>query len=84
MQKERTLRMNGHGRRYQATVGLMLIEGLVNPDGIITIDKEKLTVKKLFLKAMHDDKLMFLSNTEKWQSTAWYAVYIKKYDKACM
>ena len=67
-----------------AGVGLMHIEGLVIPDGIVTIKKKSFSVRELFLKALHEDKPMILSITKKWQSTAWHAVYIKKYDKACM
>ena len=84
MQTERTIRMNGHGRRFQASVGLMHLEGLTNPDGIVTIKKKSITVRKLTLQRVHDNNPMFLSITRKWQSNAWHGVYIKSFEKACM
>lgn len=84
MQKERTIRMNAHGRRFQASVGMMPLEGLTNPDGIVTVKKLPYTVRKLILNTEHESNPMILSVTRKWQSTDWHAVYIKKYEKACM
>ena len=84
MQIERTIRMNGHGRRFQASVGLMQLEGLTNPDGIVTIKKKSITVRELTIQKVHDNNPMFLSITRKWQYNAWHGVYIKSYEKACM
>ena len=76
--------MNGHGRRFQASVGMMPLEGLVNPDGIVTVKKKYFSVRELILSKVHELNPMFLLVTRKWQSTDWHAVYIKKYEKACM
>ena len=84
MQKERTIRMNGHGRRFQASVSMMPLEGLVNPDGIVTIKKKAYSVRELIINKVHESNPMILSITRKWQSADWHAVYIKKYEKACM
>jgi hypothetical protein len=84
MQKERTIRMNGHGRRFQASVSIMPLEGLINPDGVVTIKKKTYSVRELIINKVHDSNPMILSITRKWQSPDWHAVYIKKYEKACM
>ena len=76
--------MNTHGRRFQASVGLMELCGLSNPDGPITISRGNvITIRELVLGQQHDGKPMFLGITRKWQSSAWHAVYIKEYTKAC-
>ena len=84
MQTERTIRMNAHGRRFQASVGLMHLEGLTNPDGIVKLKKKSITVRELTLQRVKDNNPMFLSITRKWQSNVWHGVYIKRFEKACM
>ena len=84
LQIERTIRMNSHGRRFQASVGLMELCGLSNPDGIIPVRKGKdITVRELILLQTREGNPMFLSVTRKWQSTAWHAIYTKQYTKVC-
>ena len=84
MQIERTIRMNSHGRRFQASVGLMELCGLLNPEGIIKINKStSVTVRELIITTKYDNLPMFLSVTRKWQSTSWHGVYIKEYRTRC-
>ena len=84
MQIERTIRMNAHGRRFQASVGLMELCGLTNPDGIIKLGKNRsTTVRELITTHTSQGHPMFLGVTRKWQSSSWYGVYIKEYSSSC-
>ena len=43
-QVDRTIRMNSHGRRFQASIEMAELHGLLNPNGIVTIDGRDHTV----------------------------------------
>ena len=74
-QVDRTIRMNNHGRRFQASVGMIELKGLTNPNGVLS--KKGATVRDILLKLKtHDDKPVFLSVTRKWNSSQWQATYI--------
>ena len=78
-QVDRTVRMNSHGRRFQASIEMTELQGLVNPNGVITLDKKTSTVRSLILQqTTKDGHPMFLSVTRKWKSPAWQVTYIKQ------
>ena len=84
MQTERTICMNGHGQRFQASVGIMPLEGLTNPYGVVTLKKSSFSVRELILRKVNNNNPMFLSVTRKWQSNAWFGIYIKKFENSYM
>ena len=76
-QVERTIRMNEHGRRFQASVSMVELEGLTNPNGVITKKGPAVTVRDLLLHlTTKDQKPIFLSVTKKWNSSNWQGTYI--------
>ena len=78
-QVDRTIRMNGHGRRFQASIDMVELQGLLNPNGVVTINGKKGTLRSLILQQLtKDDKPMFLSITRKWKSPAWQITYIRQ------
>ena len=67
--------MNAHGRRFQASVGLMELCGLTNPDGIIKFGRNRsVTIRELITTHKQQDHPMFLGVTRKWQSSSWFGV----------
>ena len=71
--------MNSHGRRFQASIELAELHGLLNPNGIVTIDGRDHTVREMILQQKTaEGKIMILSVTRKWKSNAWQASYIKQ------
>jgi len=70
-QVDRTIQMNGHMQRFQASVDMIEFEGLDNPSEQISLDKGNFaTVRALILNHTFEDdrgdnKKMFLSITKK-------------------
>ena len=78
-QVDRTVRMNSHGRRFQASIDMVELQGLLNPNGVVTVNGKKGTLRSLILQQLtKDQKPMFLSITRKWKSPAWQITYIKQ------
>ena len=74
-QVERTVRMNGHGRRFQASVSTIELEGLLNPSGVVgTCNVRDMILNYGMEKNKSGDyksNRIFLSVTRKWNSNAW-------------
>ena len=69
--------MNGHGQHLQASVGMVELLGLNNPNGKVTVGRNPTTVHAMILAHSHtDNNPIFLSNPKKWNSTAWQGTYI--------
>ena len=76
-QVDHTVRMNGHGQRFQASVGMVELLGLNNPNGKVTVGRTPTTVRAMILAHNHTyNNPVFLSITKKWNSTAWQGTYI--------
>jgi len=70
-QVDSTVIMNGHGQRFQASVGIVELLGLNNPNGNVTVGRTPTTVRAMILSHSHtDNNPIFLSITKKWNSTA--------------
>ena len=83
MQVERTSRMNGHGRRFQNSIDMVELRGLNLPTGTTKFKASKITIRELILQhKTSEGKIVFLSVTKKWGSSAWQATFIKK-EKKC-
>lgn len=71
--------MNSHGRRFQASVEITELQGLLNPNGTVTKDDSNLKIRNIILQqTTKDGNPMFLSVTRKWKSPAWQVTYIKR------
>jgi len=58
--------MNGDGPRFQASVGMVELLGLNNPNGKATVGRTPTTVRAMILAHSHtDNNLVFLSITTK-------------------
>ena len=79
-QVKMTIRMNTHGRRFQHSVDMTEMSGLLNPDGLITTNTQKvISIRNLILQqTTKKNNPMFLSITKKWGSDAWKETYIKE------
>ena len=81
-QVERTVRMNGHGRRFQASVSTIELEGLLNPNGIVGTCNVRDMILNYGMEnnksGDHKSNRIFLSVTRKWNSSAWQATYISQ------
>ena len=81
-QVDRTIRMNSHGRRFQASIDMVELQGLTEPNGKIGMkDSEDIilqhTIRELILQHMPSSEPIFLSVSKKWGSPMWQATYIK-------
>jgi len=78
-QTDRTIRMNIYGQRFQASIDMCEIHGLLNPNGIVPVNGKSYTIRELILlqktPAGND---AILSVTRKWKSNAWQASFIKQ------
>ena len=78
-QVDRTVRMNYHGRRFQASIEMVQLEGLTNPNGVLNKKGPATTIRDKILALRTPDKRpIFLSITKKWNSSFWQATYISK------
>jgi len=76
-QVDRTARMNSHGQRFQASVGMVELLGLNNPNGKVTVGWTPTTMRTMILAHNHiDNNPIFLYITKKWNSTVWQGTYI--------
>ena len=89
-QTERTIRMNATGRRFQCSVDMVTLTGLIDPNRLVEIKasptsrskKSKATISELILRHhTKEDKPIFLSVTRKFNSPDFEACYIKLYGK---
>ena len=79
-QVDRTIRINGHGRRFQASVDMIELTGLMNPNGKSKSGVHSLTIREQIIsRTTSDDEPLFLTVTKKWGSSYWQATYIKKH-----
>ena len=82
-QIDRTLRMNSHGKRFQASVDMIELQGLDNPNGKTSIGKStarNTSIRSYVLNhTTGAGQPLFLSVTKKWNSSNWQATYILKY-----
>jgi hypothetical protein len=81
-QVDRTIRMNSHGRRFQASIDMVELQGLTEPNGTIGMkDTEGTillhTIRDLIIQHMPNNEQIFLSVSKKWGSPMWQATYIK-------
>ena len=77
-QVDRTIRINGHGRRFQASVDMIELTGLMNPNGKYKSGVYSLTIREQIIsRTTSDDEPPFLTVTKKWGSSYWQATYIK-------
>jgi len=64
-QVDRTARMNSHGQRFQASVGMVELLGLNNPNGKVTVGWTPTTMLAMILTHNHiDNSPVFLSITK--------------------
>lgn len=79
-QVDRTLRMNGHGRRFQASIDMVELQGLINPNGIVRDEEGDTTIRNLIISRLtKDEQPIFLSVTKKWGSSMWQATYVTQH-----
>ena len=79
-QIDRTVRINGHGRRFQASVDMIELTGLLNPNGRIHTDNDIDTVREQIIsRTTPEGEPIFLAVTKKWGSSLWHATYIKQH-----
>ena len=79
-QVDMTIRINGHGRRFQASVDMIELTGLMNPNGRTTSGDNSSTVREQIIsRTTPDGEPIFLAVTKKWGSSFWQATYIKKH-----
>ena len=82
-QIDRTLRMNSHGKRFQASVDMIELQGLDNPNGKTSIGNStarNTSIRSYILNhTTGAGQPLFLSVTKKWNSSNWQATYILKY-----
>ena len=79
-QVDRTIRMNGHGRRFQASIDMVELQGLTNPNGIVCDEDGDTTVRNLIISRLtKDGQPIFLSVTKKWGSSMWQATYVTQH-----
>ena len=79
-QVDRTIRMNGHGRRFQASVDMVELQGLMNPNGIVCDEDGDITIRNLIISRLtKDEQPIFLSVTKKWGSCMWQATYVTQH-----
>ena len=85
-QIDRTLRMNSHGKRFQASVDMVELQGLDNPNGKTFVGRSTThhtTIRSHILNHhTSEGHPLFLSVTKKWNSSNWQATYIVKYGDA--
>ena len=78
-QVDRTIRMNTYGRRFQGSIDMTELHGLLNPNGIVAINGKSYTIRELILQhKTTEGNDMILSVTRKWKSNAWQATFIKQ------
>jgi len=76
-QVDRTARMNSHGQRFQASVGMVELLGINSPNGKVTIGRTPTTMRAMILSHNQiNNNLVLLSTTKKWNSTVWQGTYI--------
>jgi len=64
-QVDDTVRMNGHGQRFQTSVGMVELLGLNDPNGKVTVVRNPTTVRAMILAHSHiDNNPVFLSITK--------------------
>ena len=82
-QVDRTIRINGHGRRFQASIDMVELAGLINPNGSSSSDENSPTIREeIISRTSFDGEPVFLAVTKKWGSSFWQATYIKKHKEA--
>jgi len=64
-QVDRTARMNSHGQRFQASVGVVDLLGINNPNGKVTVVRTPTTIRAMILAHNRiDNNPVFLSITK--------------------
>lgn len=83
--------MNAVGQRFQCSTDTVIIEGLVDPNRVIEhregqlrlMGMTKAIIRELIFKHKNPSGMqIFMSVTEKWQSSHYKATYIKLYKKS--
>ena len=79
-QVDRTVRINGHGRRFQASIAMVELTGLLNPNGFTSDEGNKSTIREEIIDRVTDSgEPIFLAVTKKWGSILWQGTYVKKH-----
>ena len=81
-QVDRTIRINGHGRRFQASIAMVELTGLLNPNGRSSLDENSPTIREeIISRTTPEGEPIFLAVTKKWGSSFWQGTYIKKHKR---